>query len=117
VSPSLFDAHCVIRESLPDARGVRFTVDDGGASALGAAEVLERSDSRHFRDQNFIGTRIPRPRVLARCGGRHAVAAIRARISPHGSHVCGAHANSVDQSRAALIASSARTFGPPRSRR
>src|ERR1700676_2205850 len=46
VTPELFDAHLrAIQQSLPDLRNSRdliFTFDDGGVSALGVADALER---------------------------------------------------------------------------
>jgi peptidoglycan/xylan/chitin deacetylase (PgdA/CDA1 family) len=66
VTPELFDAHLrAIRQSLPDRpdppdpSNLIFTFDDGGASALGAADALERYGlrGRFFVTVNYIGTR------------------------------------------------------------
>ncbi len=84
VTPEVFSAHLrAIQRALPDdPPDVIFTFDDGGASALGAADALERHGlrGRFFVTVNYIGTRgfLDRPgiRELQRRG--HEV----------GSHSC-----------------------------
>ena len=62
VTPELFDAHLrAVQQSLPDphdAHDLIFTFDDGGVSALGVADALERDGLRghFFVTVDYIGT-------------------------------------------------------------
>jgi peptidoglycan/xylan/chitin deacetylase (PgdA/CDA1 family) len=58
VTPAAFAAHlAAIRRAVPDASAVQLTFDDGGESAMEAADVLEQHGftGRFFMTANYIG--------------------------------------------------------------